>query len=125
MQGGVKTWTMFSIMDVFHKLCLMIISVWGKKTSRYYYGCAREYLADYHTRQGEKGRAGELISWIELYMVPSIPGHYLPLYYKLLGDLSLDRKSRFNAYRFYKAAYYLRPTEDVRGMMEGLEEGSF
>ncbi len=78
-------------------------------------------LADYHTMQGEKGRAEELISWIELYMVPSIPGHCLPLYYKLLGDLSLDRKSRFNAYRFYKAAYHLWPAEDVRTRMEKLE----
>ena len=78
-------------------------------------------MADYHTRQGEKGRAGELMSWIELYMVPSIPGHCLPLYYKLLGDLSLGRSSRYTAFRFYSVSYNLRPTEDVRERMEGLE----
>ncbi len=79
------------------------------------------HLAEYHMMQGEKGRAGELISWIELDMVPSIPGHCLPLYYKLLGDLSLGRKSRFTAFRFYSMSYNLRPAEDVRERMEGLE----
>ena len=79
------------------------------------------HLAEYHMMQGEKGRAGELISWIELYMLPVLPDQFLPLYYKLLGDLSLGRKSRFTAYRFYSVSHNLRPAEDIRERMEGLE----